>query len=101
MVLWDDRILELLRDRETATPSELVEEEYIQVSRPTVSRRLNKLAEHRLVIHLGNGVYRITERGEGYLNGDISTYENEPDEIRDETDDEGDTPGTASPSSPG
>jgi hypothetical protein len=57
---------------------------------PHVSRRCKKLAEHRLLRPLGNGVYVITNRGRGYLDGEISTYENEPDEIPDgELDDNG------------
>jgi len=101
MTLWDDRILELLRNRKTGTASELIDEEPIRVSRPTVSRRLQKLAEHGLVINLGNGVYQITEKGEGYLDGEVSTYEHEPDEIRDNSDDEGNLPDTASSNSSG
>jgi hypothetical protein len=59
------------------------------------------MEDHALVQNLGNGVYVITEKGEGYLDGEVSTIEGEPDWIRDETDDEGGLPGTASPSSPG
>ena len=98
MTIWDDRILEILRDSDSGTPSELADEEYIKVSRQQVSRRLQKLNDHGLVQHLGNGVYVITERGEKYLDGEISTYEDEPDEIP-ETDEEDD--GLPSPSNAG
>jgi len=54
-----------------------------------------------LVRNLGNGVYVITPKGEGYLKGEISTYKHEPDEIRDKNNDEGDTSGTASPGKSG
>lgn len=101
MTIWDDRILEIARGEESVTPKMLYESGYFDVSRQTISRRLGKLNDHGLVQHLGNGVYVITEKGEGYLDGKISTIEGEPDEIRDETDDDGDLPGTASPSSPG
>ncbi|WP_436909933.1 ArsR family transcriptional regulator [Halosimplex marinum] len=80
MTLWDDRILELLREWDSGTPSELAETEFVSVSRQQVSRRLQKLAEHALVQPLGNGVYVITERGEKYLDGELSTFEDEPDE---------------------
>ena len=55
---------------------------------------------YRVFPHLGNGVYVITERGEGYLDGEISTYEDEPDEIRDSANDDDDVPSTSSPESP-
>lgn len=96
MTIWDDRILEILRGADSGTPSELAEEEYIRVSRQQVSRRLQKLNEHNLVQHLGNGVYIITERGERYLDGEISTYEDEPDEIEQDNENNG----VSSPSSP-
>jgi len=50
--------------------------------------------------HLGNGVYVITERGKRYLDGEISTYEDEPDEIPETDEADGDN-GVSSPSSPG
>jgi len=53
-----ETILEILRDKDSTTASELAEAEYIRVSRPQVSRRLKKLNNHGLVQHLGNGVYR-------------------------------------------
>jgi DNA-binding Lrp family transcriptional regulator len=84
MTLWDDRILEYVRANEGASVGEIAEQEGIRISRPHVSRRCQKLAEHRLLRPLGNGVYVITERGEGYLDEEISTYENEPDEIPDD-----------------
>ncbi|WP_254279212.1 MarR family transcriptional regulator [Haloarcula marina] len=81
MVLLDDRILEHLANVETSTPKELSEQDFIVRSRQQVSNRLNKLDEHGLVKGLGNGVYRITERGERYLAGEIDTSEDAPDEI--------------------
>ena len=81
MVLLDDRILEHLRGVETSTPKELSDQDFIVRSRQQVSNRLNKLEEHGLVKGLGNGVYRITERGERYLDGEIDTTEGAPDEV--------------------
>ncbi|MBV0901835.1 MarR family transcriptional regulator [Halomicroarcula salina] len=87
MVLLDDRILEHLEGVETTTAKELSEQDFIVRSRQQVSNRLNKLAEHGLVKDLGNGVYRITERGERYLAGEIDTSENAPDEVESAVDD--------------
>lgn len=71
MTIWDDRILEYIRDQESGTPTELAESGYVRVSRQHVSRRLQKLADHGLVRPLGNGVYVITDAGEAYLEGEI------------------------------
>jgi DeoR/GlpR family transcriptional regulator of sugar metabolism len=90
MTIWDDRILEIAREEDSVTPKKLDDTEYFAVSKTQISRRLRKLTEHDLMQHLGNGVYVITERGEGYLDGDISTYEDEPDRIAENGDEEED-----------
>ena len=100
MTLWDDRILEYIRAEGGASVGKLGEQDFIKISNPHVSRRCKKLADHGLLRPLGNGVYVITERGERYLDGEISTYEDEPDEIPDQDDSE-DESGVASPSGPG
>jgi len=69
MTIWDDRILEYLQSHESATPTKLAESGYFEVSRPHIGRRCKALAEHGLLNHLGNAVYVITEKGEGYLKG--------------------------------
>lgn len=81
MTIWDDRILELASEWDSVSPMKLKDSGYFKISRQQISRRLAKLREHGLLKDLGNGVYIITERGEKYLDGDISTYEDEPDEI--------------------
>jgi Mn-dependent DtxR family transcriptional regulator len=43
------------------------ESDLIRVHRTQISRRLQKLAEHDLVQHVGNGAYVLTEQGEAYL----------------------------------
>lgn len=86
MVLLDDRILEHLENTETSTAKEIAEQDFIDYSRQHVSNRLNKLADHGLIRNLGNGVYMITDRGEGYLRGEINTAEDAPDEIPDHSD---------------
>ncbi|MWV39500.1 winged helix DNA-binding protein [Natrialba sp. INN-245] len=75
MTIWDDRILEYIREEESGSPKELEESGYLRVSKSHISRRLRKLAEHDLLRHLGNGVYVITDRGEAYLDGEIDTSE--------------------------
>ena len=76
MTIWDDRILEYIREEESGSPTELAGSGYVRVSRQHVSRRMKKLEEHCLLKHLGNGVYRITKRGEQYLDGELDTAEN-------------------------
>ena len=68
MTIWDDRILEYLRENDGATVGELTKSESIRVSNAHVSRRCKKLAEHGLVTPIGNGAYVITDEGKAYLN---------------------------------
>jgi predicted transcriptional regulator len=100
MTIWDDRILEIARKEDSVTPKKLSETDYFAVSKTQISRRLRKLTEHSLMQHLGNGVYVITERGKRYLDGEISTYKDEPDKIPETDETDGDN-GVSSPSSPG
>jgi len=75
MTIWDDRILEIIRDSESGNATDIAKNKYVRVSRPTVTRRLSKLAEHGLLRELGNGVYIITEQGRQYLDGEIDADE--------------------------
>jgi len=75
MTIWDDRILEYIREHESGSPKKLAESGYVRVSPQHVSRRLKKLAEHDLLADLGNGVYVITDQGEQYLDGEIDASE--------------------------
>ena len=100
MVIWDDRVLEIARNEDSVSPSQLADSGYINISRQQISRRLQKLADHGLLKPLGNGVYIITEKGEGYLNGEISTYESEPDQIESDAKND-DSNGTESPNTLG
>jgi predicted transcriptional regulator len=70
MTLWDDRLLEVIREEDSGAPTELSDHDAIRVSRQHISRRLKKLAENNLLQPLGNGVYVITEEGEAYLDGE-------------------------------
>ena len=99
MTIWDDRILEIARDEDSVSPKMLDDTGLIRVTKQQISRRLRKLADRGLLLDLGNGVYVITERGEGYLNGEISTYEDEQDEPIDVNGENGNN-GTASTSGP-
>lgn len=75
MTIWDDRIMEIIRDGGPTSASELDKEDYIRTSRPNISRRLNKLADHGLLHRLPNGVYSLTEKGERYLDGELDSGE--------------------------
>lgn len=81
MVLADDRILEYIREEGSGRPQEMAESGYVRYSRSYVHTRCKKLVKHGLLNHLGNGVYTITERGERYLDGEIDTTEDAPDEV--------------------
>ncbi|GGN18566.1 hypothetical protein GCM10009021_19460 [Halarchaeum nitratireducens] len=71
-VLLDDRILEYFveSDEEFLQPGEIAEDDRIRYSRAYVSKRCVKLADHGLLQAIKQGVYRITDEGRGYLNGE-------------------------------
>ena len=75
MTIADERILEYLSTSETSTPKKMADSGDVRFSRQYIGERCRKLADYRLVQHLGNGVYRITEQGEQYLNGDLDARE--------------------------
>ena len=77
MTLWDDRIMEVIRDEGPSSASELVDHKYIHVSKSTISRRLNKLADNGLLERLPNGVYSLTTNGEQYLDGELNVAKQE------------------------
>ena len=81
MVLADDRILEYIRKNGSGRPKEMVDSGYVRYTRSYVTQRCKKLVNHGLLNDLGNGVYTITERGEKYLDGEIDTSEDAPDEV--------------------
>jgi len=90
MVLADDRILEYIRRNEVAGSTEMAESGYVRYSQSYISQRCKKMVERGLLRKVGSGVYMITERGERYLDGEIDTSEDVPDEIP-ETDNNGPT----------
>lgn len=75
MTIWDDRILEYIRENDSGSPAELEESGYLRVSRSHISRRLRRLGEYGLLQHLGNGVYVITDEGEEYLEGELDAQQ--------------------------
>jgi len=81
MVLADDRILEYIRENESGRPTEMQDSGYVRYSKQYISTRCKKLVEHGLLKDFGNGVYVITDRGKRYLDGEIDTSEDMPDEI--------------------
>jgi len=81
MVLADDRILEFIRREGAGKPKMMEDSGYVKYSRSYISKRCRKLVENGLLRDLGDGVYVITERGEKYLDGEINTSKDEPDEV--------------------
>ncbi|TKX74640.1 MarR family transcriptional regulator [Halorubrum sp. GN11_10-6_MGM] len=71
MTIADERILEYLSTTETSTPKKMADSGDVRFSRQYIGERCRKLADYRMVQHLGNGVYRITETGGQYLDGDL------------------------------
>jgi DeoR/GlpR family transcriptional regulator of sugar metabolism len=71
MTVWDDRLLEYAAENESVSAAAVKDLDVFRVSRSTISRRLKKLANHRLLLDLGNGVYVITDEGEAYLNEEL------------------------------
>jgi len=71
MTIADERILEYLSKTETSTPKKMADSGDVRFSRQYIGERCRKLADYGLVQHLGNGVYRITDDGTEYLDGDL------------------------------
>ena len=88
MVLADDRILEYIRENDSGGATEMAESDYVRYSQSYISKRCKELVNHGLLQDLGNGVYIITDRGEEYLEGEVDTSEDAPDEVDFSTEDE-------------
>jgi len=86
MVLLDDRILELLSQKqgEYMAPSEMAEDDRIRHSSAHIGRRCKKLEEHGLLQSVGRGNYTITEQGIAYLKGEYNTSEGVNGEVGNE-----------------
>lgn len=79
MTIADDRILEYLSTVDTSTPKKMADSGDVRFSRQYIGERCRKLADYEMVQHLGNGVYRITENGVQYLEGELDAAEIESD----------------------
>jgi len=76
MVPSDDRILELLRQEGNLTPQAV--EDFGGPVAGHASDRLPVLAKYGLVTKISRGLYRITDRGEAYLNEELDASALEP-----------------------
>ena len=74
MTRADDYILEFLDETDiVATPQVIAAN--IDYSRQYVNQRIRLLADNDLVQNTGDGLYRITERGRAYLDGELDADE--------------------------
>lgn len=69
MNITDERILEVLDTEGEMTPKKLAASGYIEPGRSYVNQRLSLLLKVGLTEMIGNGVYRISPKGRGYLAG--------------------------------
>ena len=74
----DDRLLEYLDAEGTATPKSIADDSRIDYDRQYIGVRLRTLQETGLIEKVGRGVYRITDRGQGYLAG-VEDLREEPE----------------------
>ncbi|MFB6193487.1 MAG: hypothetical protein ABEI75_00345 [Halobaculum sp.] len=74
----DDQILEAMNLLGNVTPL-LVSKEgqtnYVDIGKNYAGRRLRELAEYGLVEELERGLYRLTDEGERYLDGELDAAE--------------------------
>lgn len=81
MTIVDDRVLEYIRENGHGSPAEMKRNGPIPYSRAYIAERCRKLADYGLLQPVGNGVYTITDRGERYLDGELDTHEDAPDDV--------------------
>lgn len=70
MTIADERILEFLRDEGARQPKQIATElegKGMEFSDKYVGRRCRKLEDNGFLQNVGNGIYRLTEQGEQYL----------------------------------
>lgn len=79
MTQADDRILETLADSNLILSPRVLSAN-IDYSRHYLSTRLGKLHDAGLVDRVDEGLYRITDRGQAYLQGDLDADDLEPTE---------------------
>ena len=74
----DERILEFLEKEVKASPMEMADSGLISKDNKYISQRLTVLLGADLVQKTARGVYRITDRGQGYLAG-VEDLRDEPE----------------------
>ena len=67
----DEAILEHLRERGPASLDALDERGVVDFSRAYLEERCSALAGRGQLVTLADGVYRLTGRGEAYLDGEL------------------------------
>lgn len=67
----DPYILEYLSEEGLCSPSDIANDGRIPFGRTYINKRLKALAENGFVVHEGNGMYRVTSRGEEWLSGEF------------------------------
>jgi predicted transcriptional regulator len=86
MTRYDDRILEYLRENNSARPADIARYDYIYCSASYIGQRLRELTEYDLVTAQGRPVYELTEKGRAYLigayNAETGQYLHEEDPER-------------------
>lgn len=65
----DPYVLEYLAEEGPTSPKALSDE--LPFSRGYLNTRCQDLADHGMVMNIGNGMYQIKERGKEWLNGDF------------------------------
>jgi len=79
MTQGDDRILETLESSGLVLSPRVLSEN-TDYTRNYINKRLKKLRENGLVDRVDDGLYRITDRGRAYLDGDLDAEDLERDE---------------------
>jgi hypothetical protein len=75
----DDRILEHLSEDGPDTPMKMADSGRVRFSRQHINQRCKILVSYGLVVHLGNGVYDITQAGNAYLSGELDARDLDAD----------------------
>jgi predicted transcriptional regulator len=72
----DEHILEIMRDEGNMTPRAL-EDLDVTVAN-YASNRLSEMAEYGLVERVAHGLYRLTDKGEAFLDEELDAAELDP-----------------------
>ena len=78
MTIADERILEFLREEGSRQPKQIAQglQEYgIEFNDKYIGRRCRKLTDNGFLQNIGNGIYRITDQGEEYLDEEFDATE--------------------------